>query len=146
MILDALTKLAAAQQITADVVFTNTYDTGNITPKRNVAVGEPLAILVVITAIGTNTGSAVLQAVDSAASAGTTQKIRGAIELATADIAVGGTFIIPYSHGVAPLRYKTGYADITGTVDFTIDAYIGALKDITAAADNYARGFSFDIS
>jgi hypothetical protein len=146
MILDALTKVAAAQQVTADAASGSSYDTGNITPKRDVIVGEPLALLVVITAIGTNTGSAIIQAVTSAAEALTTQKLRGAVGLETADIAVGQVLIIPFSQGLAPLRYAGAYFDITGTVDFTVDAYIGPLAAMADIGQAYARGFTFDIS
>jgi hypothetical protein len=146
MILDALTQVCSAQAVTADAASEDSIDLGNVTPKRNFPVGTPLALLVVITAIGTNTGSAIIQAVTSAASALTSQKLRGAVGLETADIAVGQVLIIPFSQGLAPLRYAGAYFDITGTVDFTVDAWIGPLSGMADLADAYARGFSFDVS
>jgi len=146
-VLDALCKVATAQAFTADGVSASSYDTGNITPKKDIAAGQPLALFVVITAIGTNTGSALFQVIESAAAALTSPKIRGVYELAAADIVVGATFIIPISQGpAASLRYVGFQADITGTVDFTLDAYIGEAEQVARLPKSYARGFAFDIS
>jgi hypothetical protein len=143
MILDALLKLAAAQQVTADAVTTNVVDTGNTTPKRKIAVGEPLAILFVITAIGTNTGSAKLQAIQSASSTlGSGNQIIGEIDLATADIAVGKVYIVPLSQGIPALRYVGGNHDITGTVDYTCDTYLVPLSMASILAESYAKNYA----
>lgn len=142
MILDALLKLSAAQQVTADAVSTNTIDFGNVTPKRKVAVGEPMALLVAITAIGTNTGSAKLTAIQSAAANLSSPQIIGEIDLATADIAAGKVYIIPLSQGIAALRYFGANYDITGTVDFTVDAYCVPLSMASILAETYAKGYT----
>jgi len=141
MILDALLKLSAAQQVTADAASTNTIDFGNVTPKRKVAVGEPLALVVAITAIGTNTGSAKLTAIQSAAANLSSPQIIGEIDLATADIAAGKVYVIPLANGIPALRYFGAYYDITGTVDFTVDAYLQPLSMANAMAETYAKGY-----
>jgi hypothetical protein len=128
MFLDSLMQLSSGQQITADAVSTNTIDFGNVTPKRKVGVGEPMALVIAITAIGTNTGSAKLTAITSAAAALTAPLIIGEIDLATADIAAGKVYVIPLAQGIDYLRYFGINYDITGTVDFTVTSYLEPLK------------------
>lgn len=142
MFADALTRVCSAQAITADAVSVSSYDTGNITPKRKIATGEALALVVCITAIGTNTGSAKLQAIQSAAvglDSGT--QIIGEIDLATADIAAGKAYVIGLSQGIPGLRYVGANFDITGTVDFTVDAYIMPRDMASIAAESYAKNY-----
>lgn len=139
---DALGKVSAAQQITADAVSTNAVDLANVTPKRKIGVGEPMGFLVTITAIGTNTGSAKLTAVTSAATALTSPLIVGEIDLATADIAAGKSYIIPIASGIAFLEFLGINYDITGTVDFTVDAYFGPLSMFSIKAESYAKGYT----
>jgi hypothetical protein len=143
MILDVLTRLSSAQQVTADAVSTNTYDAGNVTPKRKLAVGEPMCMIVAITALGTTTGSSKLQAIMSAASNLGTPTIVGEVDLATADIAVGKVYIIPIAAGLTALRYWGVNHDITGTVDYTVDTY-GPMPLAHAAtlAETYAKGYT----
>jgi len=143
MFCDALLKLCAAQAVTADAVSVSSVDLGNVTPKRKLGVGEPMGILVTITAIGTNTGSAKIQAIVSAAAALSAPLIVGEIDLATADIAAGGSFIVPLAQGIAYLRYIGLNFDITGTVDFTVDAYGPApLSMLSTKAETYADAIS----
>lgn len=143
MILDSLLKVSAAQQVTADAVSTSSVDFGNITPKRRIGAGEPLALCVIITAIGTNSGSAKLQAIMSAAAALTSPIIVGEMDLATADIAAGKVYVIPIGKGdLAFLRYGGANYDITGTVDFTVDAYIGPMSSFAGLPANYPKGYT----
>ena len=123
MILDALLKVSAAQQVTADAVSTNTVDMGNSTVKRRMGQGEPMAFLMVITAIGTNTGSAKITAIMSAAANLGSPVIVGEVDLVTADLIAGKVVIVPIGDGPATLRYWGMNHDITGTVDYTVDAY-----------------------
>jgi hypothetical protein len=128
MFVDSLLQLSEDQQVTADAVSENTIDLGSVTPKRKLGAGEPMAVVINISAIGTNTGSAKLTAVYSAAAALTSPVIVGEIDLVTADIAAGNVFVIPISQGIAALRYFGIHYDITGTVDFTVDAFLQPLK------------------
>jgi hypothetical protein len=144
---DAQLKISAAQQITADAVSTHCYDAGNVTPKRDIGQGRPLAALCCITAIGTTTGSAKLQVIQSATEGlGSGTQIIGEIDLATADIAAGKVYVIPISNGIPPLRFFGMNHDITGTVDYTVDAWIVPRETGATLAQGYARGYSFDIS
>lgn len=140
--MDALTKLAAAQQVTADAVGNNTYDAGNVTPKRKLGVGEPMGVLFVITALGTTTGSSKLQIITSAAASLTSPLIIGELDLAAADHAVGKAYVVAMSHGIAYLRYIGVNFDITGTVDYTVDAYMGPLSTLSSNYETYAKNYS----
>jgi hypothetical protein len=144
MILDALTKVVTAQQVTADAASNNTFDGGNTTPKKRWGAGEPIGIAVCITAVGTNTGSAKVQAIMSAAENLGTPTIVGQVDLATADLAAGKSFFVPISpgHASAALRYLGAYFDITGTVDFTVDAYIIPQSMYAQLAESYAKGYT----
>lgn len=142
MYLDALLKVAAAQQITADAVSASSYDTGNVTPKRNLAAGEPMVLVTFITAVGTNTGSTKIQAVQSAAAALTSPQILGETDLAAADIVAGKVVITPIGQGIPNLRYLGSQHDITGTVDYTVDQYIVPASDAAVIAQTYAKNYS----
>lgn len=130
MFLDTYMKLSDDQQVTADAVTQHSYDIGALTAQRDMAAGEPLALVVSISAIGTNSGSAKFQAIESAAAdLGSGTRILGEVDLVTADIVAGKQFVIPLSAGVlANLRYIGGNFDITGTVDFTVDVSLQPLS------------------
>ena len=143
MILDSLHKVSAAQQVTADAVSTSSIDLTNVTPKRNVFEGEPMGFLVIITAIGTTTGSTKLQAIQATDAALTTSiGIVGELDLATAQIVAGAQYVVACSQGLTALRYIGMQHDITGTVDYTVDAYFGALSMIHAKSRIYAKGYT----
>lgn len=143
MILDSLLKVSAAQQVTADAVSANTVDLGNVTPKRNIGTGEQMGYVVAITAVGTNTGSTKIQAIQSAAAALSAPQIVGEVDLATADIVAGKVVIVPIGQGIPALRYHGMNHDITGTVDYTVDAYGPMpLSMCSIVAQTYAKGYT----
>lgn len=142
MFVDSLCKLSAAQQVTADAVSGNTYDAGNVTPKRDLGAGEPMCVVVCITAVGTNTGSAKVQAIMSAAAALSSPVIVGEVDLVTADLVAGKRVVIPIGQGPAVLRYWGVNYDITGTVDFTVDAYLAPQSMANRDPQSYAKGYT----
>ena len=142
MILDAYLQLSSGQQVTADAVSTNTIDNGNVTPKRRLGDGEPMGLMFAITAVGTNTGSTKLQAIQSASDNLGSAEIIGELDLATADIAAGKVYIVPIGRGKTALRYLGAYHDITGTVDYTVDCFFGPLSMLSAKAESYAKGYT----
>lgn len=143
MFLDALLQLSSAQQVTADAVSGNTIDTGNVSPLRRIGTGEPVGVGIFITAVGTNTGSAKLTAIQSAAAALTAPDIIGEVDLATADIAVGKAYFVPLSPGqIAAKRYVGVNYDITGTVDFTVNAFLMPRDLFAQMSETYAKGFT----
>jgi len=144
MYCDKLLQLSSAQQVTADAVSTNTFDAGNTTPKRKLGAGEPMGIAVFITAKGTTTGSAKLQAIMSAGSDLSSPVVVGEVDLATADIVAGKSYFVPISPGAAAqLRYFGLNHDITGTVDYTVDTYGPMPQSMYAQiAESYAKGYT----
>lgn len=143
MILDALLKVSAAQQVTADAASTNTVDTGNVTPKRRMGQGAPMCYVMAITAAGTNTGSTKVQAIQSAAANLSSPVILGEVDLVAADLVAGKIVIVPIGDGPTALRYHGMYHDITGTVDYTIDAYGPIPYDFASrVAETYAKGYT----
>lgn len=142
MILDALLQVSSAQAVTADAASEDTIDFGNVTPNRRIAVGEPMCYVMAITAVGTNTGSTKVQAIESAAAALTSPQIVGSLDLAAGDLVAGKVYIIAISQGIAALRYGGMYHDITGTVDYTVDAFLVPASMAASIATAYANGYS----
>lgn len=140
--LDAFTLVCSSQAVVADAVSEDSVDLGNVTPKRKVGVGEVMGIMIAIKALGTTSGSAIIYAVTSAAAALTSPIRIGAIGLATADLAVGKKYFIPFAHGIDYLRYIGLDFDITGTVDFTVDAWVTSADMASTGPENYADGFT----
>ena len=124
MFVDALSKLSAAQQVTADAVSGNTIDLGNVTPKRAIGTGEVVGVGIFITAVGTQTGSAVIELIESAASNLGSPVVVARLVLVTAELALGKKHFLAVPPGQTKLRYLGLNYDITGTVDFTVDAYL----------------------
>jgi hypothetical protein len=142
MYIDALLKVSAAQQVTADAVSTDCIDLGNVTPKRQVGTGEELGFGCVITAIGTTSGSTILQAISSASTNLGSATIMGSINLATADIAAGKAYFIPIPPGQPVLRYVGMQHDITGTVDYTVTAFLTTRTLFSVLELAYAKGYT----
>jgi len=124
MYVDYNTRVSAAQQVTVDALSTNAIDLGDVTPKRQIGNGEPMGFAVSITAIGTTTGSADIQVIGSAAANLSSAVVYGLVRLATADLAAGKTYFVPVPPGTPALRYIGLNYDITGTVDFTVTAFL----------------------
>jgi hypothetical protein len=140
MVLDVLGLVSNGQQVTADAASTNVIDLGNVSPKRKIGTGEPVGFVIAISAIGTNTGSAVFYAASSAADTLGTPTYMSSVSLVTADIAVGRFYFVPIPPGQPILRYVGVYYDITGTVDFTVKACLipqSFFQEFTAYAKNY---------
>jgi len=142
MFIDALLRVSAGQQVTADAASTSCIDLSNVTPKRQVGSGEELGFACVITAIGTNTGSTILQAISSAADTLGTPTVMGSMSLVTADIAVGKAYFIAIPPGQPILRYVGMYHDITGTVDYTVTAFLTTRTLFSVLALAYAKGYT----
>jgi hypothetical protein len=141
MFVDALTLVSSGQQVTADAVSTNTIDLSAPTIKRAIGDGEPMGFAVAITAAGTNTGSADLQAISSAAANLSSATVLGLTRLATADLAVGKLFFVPLPPGTPAQQYLGLNYDITGTVDFTVKSWLTSQSMFAKQAQSYAKGY-----
>jgi hypothetical protein len=143
MILDALLRLSADQQVTATANATNVVDLGGPTPKRRVTVGEPLSAVLAIGALGTTTGSLVVKIIAAdTADLLTNPKTIGQIDLALADIKVGNVFVIGLSQGPSGGRYIGASYTVTGTVDGTMELFLQPLNMASVAPEHYADAIS----
>lgn len=140
MYVDDNLRVSSAQQVTADAASEHTIDLGNVTPKNVIGSGKPVGFAVTVTAKGTHTGSSKLQAIQSAAENLGTPDIIGQVDLAAADVVVGASFFVPIAPGKPTKRYIGMYHDITGTVDYTVEAALMTLDQFhsyTAYANAY---------
>ena len=140
MYIDALGKVCNGQQVTADAASTYSIDLGAAV--RRVGTGEALGFGVVFTAVGTNTGSALVQAIASAAAGLGTNTICGQIDLVAADLVAGKMFFVPIGMDQPILRYLALNFDITGTVDFTVTAWLTSRDLFSVQARSYAKGYN----
>jgi hypothetical protein len=147
MIADALLQVSSAQQVTADAVSEDYYDAGDVTPKRDLGAGRPVALVACITAVGTTTGDIKIQAIQSAtAGLGSGTQVLGQVNAAATDLVAGACFVVTLSTGIPPLRYYGANYDVTGTVDCTFDTWIIPRNMAAGLAQFFARGYTFDIS
>jgi hypothetical protein len=136
MIIDERLTVAKGQQVTANAnspysidMFAVGIDKLPVNIYRG--TGEPMAIAVAITAIGTNTGSTKLQVIESSTEdLATAPVVIAEQDLATADIAVGKTYVLPLPPGRPSARYLGVRHVITGTVDYTVDAWLATAKQL----------------
>jgi Bbp16-like protein len=108
MILDSLLTLSDAQALTASAYSTNTVDLGNVTPKRDIGVGEGLAVIVTVdVAADATTGDETYQFefVQSANADLSSHDSLEAVAIARGDLVAGYSFTIPLSSGRITKRY-----------------------------------------
>lgn len=141
MFVDALTLVSSGQQVTADAVSTNTIDLGLVTPKRAIGDGEPMGFAVVITAVGTNSGSADFQAISSAAANLGSPTVLSLIRLVTADLVLGKIVFVPIPPGTPAQQFLGLNYDITGVVDFTVKAWLTSQALFAKNAEKYASAY-----
>lgn len=143
MYIDALLLLSNGQQITADAVSTNTIDTNPTvaSPAPQIGTGEPMGLAMVITAVGTNTGSAKIQAIQSAAANLGSPDVIGEVDLVTADLVAGKAILVPIPPGYGSKRYLGANYDITGTVDFTVKTWLVPQELFSILAKAYAKNY-----
>ncbi len=151
MILDTLLVLSDAQAFSATGLSTNTIDLGNVTPKRQVGSGEPLAVTIqvdVAAKISGGTETYEFQVIQSASeNLGTPTVIAdmifaasGAI-IATALVA-GYILVLPIPPGF-PLQRFLGLNFVgANTPTITITAWLGPLAMTGAKPQTFAKGYT----
>jgi hypothetical protein len=123
MILDQLSRLAAALAFTdADVITTYSYDLGDVTPKRRIGTGTPLALVFTVTtpAAGdsaSQTDANDFQVIDSsAADLGTATKVIAQRTIAGALLVAGAMVVVNIPPDAGTQRYIGGRI-VMGTGD-----------------------------
>lgn len=129
MILDALTKLSAAQAVTVDAVSQNILDLGPMFgTERDLFAGEPLCLMLVTKVnaditTGDETYAVQLQTDDNEAFASPTTVFTQAIP--AAQLVIGNLVVIPLPKIAKYERYLRLNYDTGGTTpSVTLDAYI----------------------
>ncbi|HXD72173.1 MAG TPA: hypothetical protein VN628_00480, partial [Vicinamibacterales bacterium] len=108
MILDSLLSLSDAQALSASAYSTNTIDLGNVTPKRDVGVGEALALVITVdVAADVASGDETYQFefVQSANADLSSHDSLEAVAVARATLVAGYSIVIPIPSGVITKRY-----------------------------------------
>lgn len=145
MILDKLTTLATAQALTATAYSTDNIDLGDVTPKRDIGNGEPLALLVTVTVAADFTSANEtyeFQFVQSANSDMSSHDVLAARVVPAAQLAVGDRVVIPVPKGAVTKRYVSGRAVLGGTTpSVTVNFDLLPLSSVEQYAA-YADGFT----
>jgi len=145
MFLDALTLVADAQAFTAAAV-TNSYDLGNITPKREIATGEPMGfgITVDVAASSTTVKVEIIEATDAALTAGII--VLSERTFLSADMPIGAAIFMPLPQGeraAGPLRYTGLRVTPTGgAATVTLTAWLTLHAMFSIATRHYAKGYT----
>ena len=146
MILDALTQLADAQAVTDTDAYTlYSYDLGNVTPKRGVGAGEPLALVFTVdVAAAGSTDTTDLQLVTSA-SANLSDHIDLSVwRIANASLTIGSKWVIPFPSGTNMyLRYVGGRVELGSGDTITVSANIVPLSFVENH-ETYADAVTYD--
>lgn len=145
MILDALLRLSDNQALTAGtVVSTNSVDLGDVTPKRDVGIGEPIAIIVAVDVAPDGTTDTfsfdTIGATNGALTAGVVQHVRRTIP--KAKLVAGALVVLDVPPGMDErylgVRYVVGAGDTISVSAFVVPrSFIQYVK-------NYARGYVID--
>ena len=139
-LMDAFGRVSSAQQVTATGVSTHTIDLSNVTPKRQIGTCEPVGFAVFISANGTTTGSLALEIIQSAAADLSAPTVIASRNLVTAQLSAGNAHFIGMPPGMPTQRYIGLRYTVTGTVDFTGDAYL-VPQSFVQSWTAYAKGY-----
>jgi len=141
MYVDVFTRVSNNQAFGAAAVSTDSIDLGNVTPKRKIGTGEPMAFVFVCTVAGTvaPTLLEVISATDAALTAGIL--VHAARTIPLAEMVAGAIFIIPLPPGT-PTQRHLGIRATTagGTVSGT--AWLTAQDLSSITPEHYARNYA----
>jgi len=146
MFLDALLLVSDAQAFTAVAVSTNSIDLGNVTPKRDIGVGEPMGfgINVDVAASATTVLVELIQATDGALTAGIV--VVSQRTFLAADLPLGALHFMPWPPTPAlagPLRFiGIRVTPVGGAATVTLTAWLTAQSLFSVASRNYAKGYA----
>jgi hypothetical protein len=145
MYVDALGLVADAQAFTA-VAVTNSVDLGNVTPKREIANGEPMGfgIAVDVAASSTTVLVEIIQATDGPLTAGII--VLAQRTFLSADMPAGALIFFPIPQNptaAGPLRFiGLRVTPAGGAATVTLTAWLTAHNLFAALARTYAKGYT----
>jgi hypothetical protein len=145
MITDSLMMLSDAQAFTADAVTTNTIDLGNVTPKRGIGTGEPMAIVITVdVAADHTTGDETyeFQFIQSANADLSSPDILCLRTILYSDLTAGSIHVIPVPPGSITKRYiGVNYNGGGTTPTITATIFLQPMSMIQQNKD-YAKGYT----
>ena len=142
MFLDALLRVSSAQAFTAAAVSTNSIDLGNVTPRREIATGEPMGfgLAVIVAASATTVKVEIIQATDDALTAGIV--VLSERTFLSADMPAGANIFMPLPQNVAvagPTRYLgLRVTPVGGAATVTLTAWLTTHSLFSMLAKPYA--------
>ena len=150
--IDALCLFSDAQAVTTDVVSTNVFDCGNVTPKRQIGTGVPLAVTFQIdVSADFTTGDETyeFQVIQSAADTMSTPTIiaqqsyiASGVMISTLLVA-GYIFVLPIPPGYPLQRYISAFYNTGGnTPTMTVTAWLGRQADAPIKPQTYANAYN----
>lgn len=144
MYVDAFGLVSDSQAVTVTAFSTHTIDLSNVTPKRDVAVGEEIgfAVAIEVAADFTTTDETyVLQAVQSANANLSSPDVVGAVTLTSANRAIGSLVFVPLSD--ITKRYLGMQFTVGGTTPtVTVSAWLTSRRLFSKAHTYYARAYT----
>lgn len=146
MFLDALLVVSDAQAFTAVAVSTNSIDLGNVTPKREIATGEPMGfgINVDVAASATTVLVEVIQATDALLTTGII--VLSQRTFLSADMPAGALIFMPIPQNptlAGPLRFiGLRVTPAGGAATVTLTAWLTAHNLFSVASRIYAKGYT----
>lgn len=146
MYVDVLGRVCNAQAFTAAAVSTDSIDLGNVTPKREIATGEPMGfgISVGVAASSTTVLVEIIQATDAALTSGIV--VLAQRTFLAADMPLGALIFMPIPQNptlAGPLRYLgLRVTPAGGAATVTLTAWLTAHAVFSVVARSYAKGFT----
>lgn len=142
MYLDALLLVSDAQAFGAGAVSTNSIDLGNVTPKREIGVGEPMGfgLSVDVAATGTTVVIEVISATDAALTAGIV--VHGRKDGLIADFAAGALHFIAINEGRPFMNRFIGIRATIAAGTLTATAWLTSSDLFSVAQTNYAKAYA----
>jgi hypothetical protein len=146
MYVDVLGRVCNAQAFTAAAVSTDSIDLGNVTPKREIATGEPMGfgISVGVAASSTTVLVEIIQATDAALTAGIV--VLAQRTFLSADMPLGALIFMPIPQNptvAGPLRFLgLRVTPAGGAATVTLTAWLTAHSVFSVVARSYAKGYT----
>src|SRR5262245_1335216 len=142
MFIDALNLLSDAQALSATGFTTNTIDLGNITPKRDIAVGEPMCIAYHVEVTAAAGGTFVFEFVQSANADLSSPDVLATMTVVAATLVAGYKFYLPLPSQAITKRYIGGRYTLGGTTPtITVSAEVQPLS-MVQNDKTYAKGYT----
>jgi len=146
MFVDVLGRVCSAQAFTAAAVSTDSIDLGNVTPKREIAVGEPMgfALAVKVAASSTTVLVEIIQATDGPLTAGIV--VLAQRTFLSADMPLGRVIFMPLPQNptvAGPLRFLgLRVTPAGGAATVTLDAWLTTHSLFSVPPQAHAKGYT----